>query len=261
MTSLPDIDAGATSLRAGGKLLVGLILLGWVYALAQVLTLETPGSLAQAGPGMGVFAYVKAHVFGDPFAFESSFSLCVSNSGDWGVHDVLKALAMWLGMILAMMLPALMPHGQPETTPHRTAGIAGYVAAWLPFCALAVAAQWGMQQAGVLSAHALLNHDGLRVALLLMIAAFYFLRYLYPAGQPDARPQAVTSFASGQALGRRCQLCCGPLMLIMFVIGLMNLVGMVVLTVLMLALMSARSKNISLVVSIGAVIWAACIAV
>jgi len=60
MTSWPD--SGIAARRGWGTqvLLIGLILVGWAFALAQALTMDTPGSLAQAGPGMQIFALVKA---------------------------------------------------------------------------------------------------------------------------------------------------------------------------------------------------------
>ncbi|WP_297771759.1 hypothetical protein [uncultured Roseovarius sp.] len=71
------LDTGVDARSNGGNvvLAVGLILIGWVFTLVQLLTMDKPGSLAEAGPGMQIFAHVKAHVFGDPFAFESTLSL------------------------------------------------------------------------------------------------------------------------------------------------------------------------------------------
>lgn len=261
MTTLPDIPIGIHAGRQSDRLIFALIALGWIYALAQVLTLDTPGSLAQAGPGMAVFAHIKAQLFGDPFAFETALSFCAASTGNWGVLDILKAAAMWLGMICAMMVPVLLVRGQSSArNPHTCSGVAGYVAAWLPFCAVTVGVQWALQNADLLSAHALLRHDGLSVAILLGIACLYFGRYVFAAKQTDNDAEGLTSFRAGLALGRRCLPCCGPLMLIMFVIGLMNVVGMLVLTGLMVLLMAARSKELSLVLSVGALLWAVLLA-
>ncbi|ABG31946.1 hypothetical protein CEP88_01840 [Roseobacter denitrificans] len=260
MTALPDIAIGPHAGRWSGRLIIALIAVGWVYALAQVLTLDTPGSLAQAGPGMAIFAHIKAGLFGDPFAFETALSFCAASTGDWGVLDFLKAAAMWLGMICAMMVPVLLLRGPSASNPHRCSGVAGYVAAWLPFCALAVGVQWALQTADLLSAHALLHHDGLSVAILLGIACLYFGRYVFAAKQTDNDIEGLTSFRAGLALGRRCLPCCGPLMLIMFIIGLMNVVGMLVLTALMVLLMAVRSKELSLALSVGALLWAVLLA-
>jgi|GEM_PF-1614404 predicted metal-binding membrane protein len=109
MTSWLDTSVGARTGCGTHLLLVGLILLGWAFALAQLLTIDTPGSLAEAGPGMQIFAFIKAYVFGNPFAYESALSFSASATGAWGVTDMLKSAAIWLGMILAMMLPVLLP--------------------------------------------------------------------------------------------------------------------------------------------------------
>jgi predicted metal-binding membrane protein len=109
MTSWLDISVGARTGCGTHLLLVGLILLEWAFALAQLLTIDTPGSLAEAGPGMQILAFIKAYVFGNPFAYESALSFSASATGAWGVTDMLKSAAIWLGMILAMMLPVLLP--------------------------------------------------------------------------------------------------------------------------------------------------------
>lgn len=174
MTSWPASGAAARRGWSTHVLLVGLILLGWAFALVPVLTMDAFGSLAEAGPGMQFFAHVKAYVPGDPFAFESALSFCATGTRTWGVADVLKSVAMWLSMILAMMLPVLLPlyrkasrHPRPPSA--TTAGLAGYILAWLPFCAAGVAAQWALQRRGVLSAHHVLQHDGLNASILVLV--------------------------------------------------------------------------------------------
>jgi len=109
MTSWPDTSVGARTGCGTHLLLVGLILLGWAFALVRLLTIDTPGSLAEAGPGMQIFAFRMAYVFGNPFAYESVLSFSASETGAWGVTGMIKSAAIWLGMILAMMLPVLLP--------------------------------------------------------------------------------------------------------------------------------------------------------
>lgn len=255
MKSLRETGVGARSGWGAPALLVGLIVLGWAFALVQLLTMDTPGSLAEAGPGMQIFAYVKAYVFGDPFAFESALSFCATRTGAWSVADVLKSAAMWLGMIMAMMLPVLLPPGRntsriprpPNTT---TAGLSGYTVAWLPFCAMGVAAQWTLQREGLLSAHLVLQHDGLSTSILLFVAIMYLFGL---ASRSKTRTQAAVpaqSFRTGLNYGVHCLRCCGPLMLAMFITGLMNLVAMLVLTLLMVVTMSGANRF--LFIAIGA---------
>ncbi|TVR48718.1 MAG: DUF2182 domain-containing protein [Rhodobacteraceae bacterium] len=257
MSSWPESGTRAHGGWGAFALLFGLIVLGWTFALAQVLTMDTPGSLAEAGPGMQIFAYVKAYVFGDPFAFESSLSFCASQTGVWGVADVLKSSAMWLGMILAMMLPVLLPLGRstsgvPLPPGATTAGLTGYVIAWLPFCALGVAAQWILQREGVLSAHLVLQHDGLSASILLIVAMMYLSGL---ARRSETRTQtnaSAQSFRTGLAYGLHCLRCCGPLMLVMFITGLMNLVAMLVLTLLMVVTMSGPNRFLFIAIGTAA---------
>lgn len=257
MTTTNDIPVGAGGSRQFDKLLIGLVTLGWIYALVQVLTLETPGSLAEIGPGMAIFAYVKAHLFGDPFAFESSLSFCASNTGNWSVADSFKAMAMWLGMIFAMMLPVLF--ATPRSVIYKNDGmsILGYVLIWVPFCAAAVALQWVFQSSGLLSSHFIVQNEALSAAILLVIATGFFYSCAYPEDPAKKPPGSMTSFRSGLMLGQRCLRCCGPLMLVMFLIGLMNVVGMLVLSFLMVALMSIRTRKLPLFLGMAALVCAA----
>jgi len=256
MTSCPDIRSSEPGGWHTHWLLVALILLGWVYALAQVLTLDTPVSLAEAGPGMQIFAFIKAYVFGDPFAFESSLSFCSSAKGIWGVADVLKSAAMWLGMILAMMLPVLLPlnHNasmRPRSSIVTSAKLAGYISAWLPFCAMAVVAQWALQRAGLLSAHQVLQHDGLSAAILLFVALVYLSRTFMPHKLKMQATEHDQSYCAGLYYGRYCQRCCGPLMIVMFITGLMNMVAMLVFTLLMVGTMSGYNRPLSIAIGMA----------
>jgi predicted metal-binding membrane protein len=261
MTSWPDTSVGAGRGWGTHLLLVGLILLGWAFALAQLLTIDSPGSLAGAGPGMQIFAHVKAYAFGDPFAFESALSFCVTGTGAWGMADVLKSAAMWLGMILAMMLPVLLPLGGNASRHRRPpsatfANLLGYVVAWLPFCAFGVAAQWALQRQGVLNAHHVLQHDGLSISILLFVALIH-LSGLTTRGEIRTLATAsAQSYRAGLRYGAHCLRCCGPLMIVMFVTGLMNIVAMLALTALMLATMSGNNRFLSITIGLSALLGA-----
>ena len=266
MTSWSDTGVGARSGWGAHKLLVGLILLGWAFALAQLLTLDAPGSLAGAGPGMQIFAHMKAHVFGDPFAFESALSFCVTGTGAWGVADVLKSAAMWLGMVLAMMLPVLLPLG-PNTSRHprpsnaTPAGLAGYIVAWLPFCAFGVAAQWALQREGLLSAHHVLQHDVLSVSILLFVALTHLSGLATRRKRWSRTTASGQSYRAGLSYGAHCLRRCGPLMIVMFVTGLMNLVAMLALTLLMVGTTSRYSRFLSIAIGASALAGSAVLGV
>lgn len=248
-----DPDSG----RGRHILLVSLILLGWAFAFAQLLTIDTPGSLADAGPGMQIFAFVKAYVFGDPFAFQNALSFCASGTRAWGAADVLKSAAMWLGMIMAMMLPVMLPHHHNATRfgpPPRatTASLAGYLVAWLPFCAFGVATQWALHREGLLSAHHVLQHDGLKVSILLFVALIQLSGLTTQHESPPQATVSTGSYRDGLNYGANCFRCCAPLMIVMFITGLMNLVAMGVLTLLMRVTMSGSNRSLSTAIGISA---------
>lgn len=199
--------------------------------------------------------------FGDPFAFESALSFCATSTGAWGVADVLKSAAMWLGMILAMMLPVLLPPGRNITGPRppgaTTAELSGYIVAWLPFCAMGVAAQWVLQREGLLSAHLVLQHDGLSAAILLFVALIHLSGLATRFERHAQATPAAQSFRAGLDFGAHCLRCCGPLMLVMVITGLMNLVVMLVLTLLMVVTMSGPNRFLSIAIGTAAVSGAA----
>lgn len=74
-----------------------------------MLTIDTPGSLAEAGPDLQIFTFRMAYVFGTQCAYDSALSFSTSETGAWDVTGMIRSAAIWLGMILAMMLPILLP--------------------------------------------------------------------------------------------------------------------------------------------------------
>lgn len=254
----PELTSDA--IRPGNRgnmiLLLALIAMGWMFALAQVLTIDAAGSLAEAGPGMQIFAYAKAHLFGDPFAFETSISFCATPTGAWGASDLMKAFAMWLGMIFAMMMPTLVPiasNGKGDEMPLRAflIGLSGYVVAWVPFCLAGVALQWGLQQTGAFTTHYVIQNEWLSVGILTFVALVYLfgLTLVVRAHRPAFNMQgdpANCDFQAGFAYGLHCLRCCGALMMVMFVAGLMNLLAMITLTVLMSVLMVKLNRRFSI---------------
>lgn len=262
-------STGSTGRAASGNmaLLLGLIVLGWSYALAQLLSVDARGSLAEAGVGMEVFAYAKATLFDDPFAFETSLSLCTTPSGAWGSVDVMKASAMWASMILAMMLPVLVPELRrntldPAPFPAFIGGLFGYGIAWVPFCVAGVAVQWWLQGAGYLDAHHVLRDVGPSAAVLGLVALIH-LSGLSRSGVPRraafcARVSCSHPVREGWRYGLGCLRCCGPLMLVMFSTGLMNVLAMLLLSGLMVMEMSGPHRRVSSLVGVTALLAAIC---
>lgn len=160
----------------------------------------------------------------------------------WHLADVLLAFAMWAAMMVAMMLPTAAPLvllmarvlRERETGPVALAAFAGgYLAVWAAFSAAATAAQWGLQQALLLTPMA--EAAGPRIAgALLLAAGFYQLTPLKRACLRHCRgplsflmahwrPGTAGALRMGLRHGLWCLGCCWAVMALLFVGGAMNL--------------------------------------
>ncbi len=241
-------------------------------ALAALVLLAWLATLAGAGTGM------------DPFAMSGllmPFALPAAWNSDWMAAYWLIAFFMWAVMMVAMMLPSASPMillyarvvRQAErkgSAPHASASIAafalGYVALWSLFSLFAVAAQFGLERAGTLSAM-MSSRSALFSGALLIAAGLYQLTPLKSAclnhcRGPAAfiashwRPGVLGAFRMGLAHGAYCVGCCAALMLLLFAGGIMNLVWIAGLALLVacekLAPFGAVAAKAIAVVLIGA---------
>lgn len=191
---------------------------GWAVLLLHLAAMDAP-MLARAGPGMDWLAAIASGVPRDLLAGAP----CLAPAAAPWPAAVAEALAMWTAMTLAMMLPLLGRAAPPV--------VAGYLAAWAPFCLAGALAQGplvagGWLDAGLVSASPALSAGVLALAALTL-----------PACRPALpRTPLPPSVAGGFSYGLATMRDCGPLMATMLVAGLMNLVWMAILTVAMLAL-------------------------
>jgi predicted metal-binding membrane protein len=217
-------------------------------ALATLILLAWLSTLAGAGTGM------------EPATMSGwllPFTLPAALSSPWTVFYWLVAFAMWVVMMVAMMLPSASPmvllyarvvrHAESQGKGSRaTASVAafasGYLTLWILFSVLAVALQYALEHAGVLSAM-MSSRSMLLSALLLVAAGLYQLTPLKsaclrhcrtPAGFIAAhwRPGVAGAWRMGFSHGLHCVGCCIALMLLLFVGGVMNLVWIVALTLI-----------------------------
>ncbi|GEL17394.1 DUF2182 domain-containing protein [Pseudonocardia asaccharolytica] len=165
----------------------------------------------------------------------------------------------WLVMIGAMMLPTTVPMvrlftvvsaRQPRPAAARAAFLAGYLALWMAFALVALAAATGIQAvvarwpwldarpqwvlAGVLAIAGAFQFSPLKQRCLTQCRdpkAFLYLHY---------RRGARGGWALGLRHGLSCLGCCWALMLVMFGAGVGNLLVMVVLTAVMVAEKNTR---------------------
>ncbi len=241
-------------------------------ALAALVLLAWLATLAGAGTGM------------DPLAMSGllmPFALPAAWNSDWMAAYWLIAFFMWAVMMVAMMLPSASPMillyarvvRQAErkgSAPHASASIAafalGYVALWSLFSLFAMAAQFGLERAGTLSAM-MSSRSALFSGALLIAAGLYQLTPLKSAclnhcRGPAAfiashwRPGVLGAFRMGLAHGAYCVGCCAALMLLLFAGGIMNLVWIAGLALLVacekLAPFGAVAAKAIAVVLIGA---------
>ena len=214
-------------------------------ALGALVLLAWIALLGGAGTGM------------DPVAMSTwrvPAALPPGSSGAWTLTYWLTVFIMW---VVAMMLPSASPlvllyarvirqaKGQRRDLRVRAAIAAlaaGYLAIWILFSVLAVCLQWGLERAGAMSA--MMSFSAIRLSgALLIVAGLYQFTPLKAAclrhcRGPAAflahhwRPGVAGAWRMGLAHGSFCLGCCGLLMLLLFVGGVMNLVWIAGLTLL-----------------------------
>jgi predicted metal-binding membrane protein len=242
--------------------IVILMTAGWLY-LALVLAGQTSGGIFRA--------------------------LCQPLSdatGVFGATAALLTLLMWCAMALAMMLPTAGPmiltyadlaetaaaKGEPAASPLVLTG--GYLSVWLGAALALAALQAALAQAGLLD-------DAMSVASPLLAGAVFLLAGLYQFSPLKracvtqcqhpfrfffanwtADPLGV--FRLGLRQGLYCLGCCWAMMLLMFVVGVMNVIWMAALGAIMAAEKLFRTTRFSHVLgaifgAIGGVMIAAAI--
>ncbi|HEX7323261.1 MAG TPA: DUF2182 domain-containing protein [Mycobacterium sp.] len=195
--------------------------------------------------------------------------------------SILLVLGAWLEMTAAMMLPTAIPMVRmftvvsaraPRPATARTAFLAGYLALWMAFAVVAVAAATGIQ---VWAAHGHLTWIATRPALVLAavlaIAGVFQLTPLKDRCLTECRDPRAFLFARyrrgvrgawtlGLRHGLSCLGCCWALMLIMFGTGLGNVLAMLVLTAVMLIEKTSRwGRRLVTPLGVGLLIAAAAV--
>ena len=219
--------------------------LGWVYL---ALTIARMGGPAGAlGPGMGVFDWL-------PRAFAAICSPTMA-AGSLGAADIALVALMWGAMTLAMMLPSAAPmiltyaeiadtaarKGERVVTPFMLA--AGYTAVWFGFAAAATVAQIalsrvalidaGMASASGLFSGAIFIGAGLYQFSAIKLSCLNKCRHPFPFFLTNWATTPRGVFRLGLRQGLFCLGCCWAMMLVMFAVGVMNVVWMAGLGALM----------------------------
>jgi len=164
---------------------------------------------------------------------------------DWTAQYTLSMFLMWWVMMIAMMLPSAAPTILLSATINRrsrfrvppygstAAFTLGYLLAWALFSLAAVALQWGLERAGMLSMH-MESVNELLSGGLLVAAGLWQLSPIKNACLQHCRspvdflvhhrrPGNLGALVMGAQHGLYCLGCCWFLMALLFVGGVMNL--------------------------------------
>lgn len=210
--------------------LIGVSVLAWTYMwlLARQMT-DAPGMDAMAGMAMS------------------------AGPQPWSALHFATMLAMWWVMMVGMMLPSAAPtlltfaavnrrrrtRGRPFVSTAVFA--AGYLAVWGAFSLLATLAQWGLEQARMMSPMMEMTNPIVGGSLLVAAGLFQLTPLKNACLDKCRSPLAFVlnhwrdgragAFAMGLGNGTFCLGCCWLLMALMFVGGIMNILWMAALTV------------------------------
>ncbi len=178
-------------------------------------------------------------------------------SDPWGAAGLTIVAAMWGAMTLAMMLPSAAPmiltyaeiadtatrKGERIVSPFMLA--AGYMTVWLGFAVVTTLAQFVFTRAALLDAD-MAPASGLFSGALFIAAGVYQFTALKHACLTQCQrpfpfffshwattPRGV--FRLGLSQGIYCLGCCWAMMLLMFAVGVMNIIWMAALGIVMTA--------------------------
>jgi predicted metal-binding membrane protein len=246
---------------------VALAGLGWLY-LAFMLA-GTEGPLAALGPGMGLLDRLPRAL---QILCRPEFGVAALHHGGWDATAFALVALMWGAMTLAMMLPSAAPmiftyaeiadtaaiKGEAVVSPFTLA--AGYLAVWFAFAAAATVAQLALARAALLDA-GMASASGLFSGAIFIGAGVYQFSALKHAclrqcQQPfpfffanwATTPRGV--FRLGVKQGLYCVGCCWAMMLVMFAVGVMNVIWMAALGMVMTIEKIGAGKRVTYAVGV-----------
>ena len=178
-------------------------------------------------------------------------------SHGWHTGDFVAAALMWGAMVLAMMLPSAAPmiltyaqiadtaarKGERIVSPFVLA--AGYILVWLGFAIRAALLQGAMTRAALLDTVSASTHGALSGLLFVGAGLYQFsplkhaclnqCQHPLPFFLANWTTTRFGIFRLGLRQGLYCLGCCWALMLLMFAVGVMNIVWLLILTLVIIA--------------------------
>lgn len=196
----------------------------------------------------------------------------------WSPMDLFMLFVMWTVMMAAMMTPSVLPMVTMFATLNRNRRkrrqsytptfvfIAGYLIAWTLFSAFATLAQWPLHTTGLLNPM-MDSRSYLLSGVMLMIAGTYQWTpaknaCLHSCRSPlgflmtEWREGTTGALAMGVRHGIYCVGCCWALMLVLFGVGVMNMLWVLLLTAFVLGEKIAPAPGaVRLISGLALVCW------
>ncbi len=228
---------------------------GWAWLAAMIAGMLDTTDMTTLGPGMGLLNRINGLAALPPEVRAAFTVLCGPTGEAWTLGDAAAVLAMWVAMVLAMMLPSAAPvltsyarlaeeklrAGSASASPLYLA--AGYLTIWLVFAVVATGAQALLTQLRVLTPAGLTASQVLAGTTLFAAGLYQFsplklgcltrCRYPAPYFADNWTPRAARVYRQGIELGLDCLGCCWALMVVMFAVGVMNVVWIAVIGAVM----------------------------
>ena len=221
--------------------LVGVTVLSWAYLIRMAADMDMSGmDMSGAEMPMDMSSMAQSGLQIKP----------------WAPVDFIYMFLMWAVMMVGMMVPTAIPMtliyaavarkaaGQGTPLAPSAVFISGYIAMWTLFSAGATLAQWGLDQAALLSPM-MVSNSPVFGASLLIVAGLYQMTPAKNACLDHCRspahfisghwrPGAGGAFLMGLEHGAFCLGCCWALMGLLFFGGVMNLLWIAGITLFVL---------------------------
>lgn len=253
--------------------------IGWGWLAAMVAGMLASTDMATLGPGMGVLNRLNG-LAAMPVEVRAALTVLCGPTGEaWTASGGLAVFAMWVAMVLAMMLPSAAPvltsfaslaetkrrAGEPAASPLVLA--AGYLTVWIVFSGFATVAQGVLTQLRVLTPAGLTASQVLAGTTLFAAGIYQFsplklgcltrCRYPAPYFADNWTARTAGVYRQGIEQGIDCLGCCWALMVVMFAVGVMNVVWIAIIGAVMTLEKVTYSAVVPRLVGVVLLVWGA----
>ena len=203
----------------------------------------------------------------------------IGGARSWTGFDFFMLFLMWFTMMIAMMTPTVIPMVMMFTTVNRAKKkkqqpyaptslfLLGYLLAWGLFSVIASLIQWPLHDSGLLNPM-MNSRSYLLSACVLILAGIYQFTPLKDVCLDQCRSPIgfimtawkdgyVGALKMGFHHGIFCVGCCWALMLILFAVGVMNMLWVILITIFVLLekVLPVSPNVIRKITGLGLVVW------